>query len=187
MILPHRRHYKLEAELAAMTWRIRWEEIRVDTGRRKRKTDLDAGSGPAGAKAKGHSPAPDGDADAATALFSASSPTAEECDGNPKKRKRKQSKPSKKEKLKEKAKGGKQPMKNGGSVSFSQKLMQRMARVRLLFFLSFLFFPLSSVHMRPERTNRSQKTASSYAHVSHHFSSPSLSSASDPKLERNET
>lgn len=154
MIRSHRRHYKLEAELAAMTWRIRWEEIRVDTGRRKRKTDLDAASGPAGSKAKGHSPAPDGDADAATALFSASSPTAEECDGNPKKRKRKQSKPSKKEKLKEKAKGGKQPIKNGGSVSFSQKLMQRMARVRLLFFSLFSFLSFLSAQYTCARSAR---------------------------------
>ena len=109
-----------------MTWRIRWDEIRVDTGHRKRKKDLDASSGPSGAKGpKGHSPAQDGGA-ADIALSAAASPTADEVDAKPKKRKRKDSKAPKKEKQKQK-----QPVKNG-SASFSQKLMQRVARVRLL-------------------------------------------------------
>ena len=120
LVCATRRHYKLKAELAAMTWRIRWDEIRVDTGHRKRKTDLDAPSGPSGAKGpKGHSPAPDGGG-----ADMAASPTTDEVDAKPKKRKRKDSKAPKKGKEK-------QPVKNG-SASFSQKLIQRVARVRLL-------------------------------------------------------
>ena len=104
-----------------MTWRIRWDEIRVDTGHRKRKTDAKPGAKPG---AREHSPAPDGDVDAPLAI----SPTGDEGDAAlpPPKQQHKKRKESKSKKEKEK---GKRAMKNG-SLSFSQKLMQRVARVR---------------------------------------------------------